>query len=80
MQEDLTPESSMSFVEKMAGGAFVCEAHDDHKLIFVNDNLISLFECGSRYPDKKGSHPSGSESLVLQERPRPHGPLQEICR
>ncbi len=48
MQEDLTPESSMSFIEKMSGGAFVCEAHDDHKLIFVNDNLISLFECGSR--------------------------------
>ena len=40
MQEELTPESSMSFIEKMAGGAFVCEVHDDHKLIFVNDNHI----------------------------------------
>ena len=36
------------FLDNMPGGAFVCNAHGDHELLFVNDNLIELFECADR--------------------------------
>ena len=44
-QNRLTPESSLSFIENVSGGAFVCAAHEDHRLFFVSDSLVSLFEC-----------------------------------
>ncbi len=35
------------FTECMAGGAFVFRADQGHELLYANENLIRMFECGS---------------------------------
>ena len=34
-----------SFMDRMEGGAFVFSADEGHRLLYVNDNLVRLFEC-----------------------------------
>ena len=45
MGKDLKADAGRAFIDNMSGGAFICRAHGDHELLFVNDNLVSLFEC-----------------------------------
>ena len=40
-------EFDSSFVDKMEGGAFAFSADEGYALLYVNDKLISLFECDS---------------------------------
>ena len=42
---DIGRKISSSFVDRMEGGAFAFSADDEQKLVYVNDNLIRLFEC-----------------------------------
>ncbi len=46
--KDPALEKYKMFIDNMAGGAFVCNAHGEHELRFASDNLVSLFECKDR--------------------------------
>ncbi|HCA22313.1 MAG TPA: hypothetical protein DEO87_08050 [Lachnospiraceae bacterium] len=45
MGDQMFEKPSELFTEKFSGGAFVCSADTDHKLIYANQYLIDLFEC-----------------------------------
>ena len=64
---------SSTFVDKMEGGAFIFSAEEGHALLYVNDKLISLFECESK--DELLEHVSRSFDGMIHD-PSP----QEVCK
>ena len=65
MGKDLTLNNNLSFADKIYGGAFVCSAHGEHQFLYVNDNLVKLFECDD--PDDFYSFVGGSVIGMINE-------------
>lgn len=54
-----------SFTDRMEGGAFVFSADEKHTLLYVNDNLVRLFECVD--PDDLMAYVNGSFDGMIQD-------------
>ncbi len=67
MGRDFDLDSNMDFISNMSGGAFVCRADQSRELLFINDNLISLYECKDR--DEFMEFVGGSGYGIVNETP-----------
>ena len=74
---DIGRKISSSFVDRMEGGAFAFSADDEQKLVYVNDNLIRLFEC--KDADDLLAHVGGRLEGMIHD-PVPSIILNEISR
>ncbi|MCR5000196.1 MAG: GGDEF domain-containing phosphodiesterase [Lachnospiraceae bacterium] len=74
---DIGRKISSSFADRMEGGAFVFGADDEQKLVYVNDNLIRLFEC--KDADDLLAHVGGRLEGMIHD-PAPSIILNEISR
>ena len=74
---DIGRKISSSFVDRMEGGAFAFSADDEQKLVYVNDNLIRLFEC--KDADDLLAHVGGRLEGMIHD-PAPSIILNEISR
>lgn len=74
---DIGSKISSSFVDRMEGGAFVFSADEEQKLIYVNDNLVRLFECDDA--DDLMVHVGGKLEGMIHE-PGPSVILNEISK